>query len=74
MGRVGSGRVWRTWNFMTRTQPDPLSKKNLWPNPTHQALKTNPTWRAGSGRVGFGRLAPNMNCNNFLEFFFSYDW
>ena len=38
-------RVWlgRFVNLMTPTQPDPLFKKNLQPNPTHQLLKTKPT-------------------------------
>ena len=47
----GSGWV---WNFMTQTQPDPLSKKYF--NPTHQALKNKPTRRVELDRIGFGRL------------------
>ena len=50
----GSGWVWRVWNFMTQTQPDPLFKIFLKPNPTHQALKADPTQQVGLGRVGFG--------------------
>ena len=48
----GLGRVWRVCNFMTQTQPQSAIKKNFvtQPNPTHQALKTDPTrrvWRVG---------------------------
>ena len=52
----GSGRV---WNFMTWTQPNPLSKFVFvtQPNPPHQALKTDPTWRVGLGQINFGWLA-----------------
>ena len=53
----GSSQVWWFWNFMTQTQPDQLSKKKkivTQPNPTHQALKTDPTQQVGLGRVGFG--------------------
>jgi len=46
----------------------PVIKKNFvtQPNPTHQALKTDPTQRVGLSRAGFGRLAgwlltPNTN-------------
>ena len=55
----GLSRVWQVWNFMTRTQPNPLSKKDfvIQPNPTHHALKTDTTQRVGSGRVSFGELA-----------------
>ena len=52
---VGSGRVSRVWNFMTR----PIIKKKFvtQPNPTHQAIKTDPTRRVWSGQVGFGGSA-----------------
>ena len=52
----GSGWVWRVWNFMTQTQPNPLSKKILQPNPTHQALKTDQIRQVGLGWVGLGRF------------------
>ena len=47
-----SGRVWQVWNFMTQTQPNPLSKIILKPNSTHQALKTDLTQQVGLGWVG----------------------
>ena len=52
----GSSRVWRVCNFMTQTQSDLLLKKKIvtQPNPTHQALKTDPTQWVGLGRVGLG--------------------
>ena len=53
MSRVELGRF---VNLMTQIQSDPLFKKNLQPNPTHQLLKTNPTWQAGLNQVGFGEL------------------
>ena len=69
-GSVGSGLAGLEFYDPNPTRPAIKKKFITQPNPTHQALKTDPTWRAGLGRVGFGRLAPNMNCNNFLEFFF----
>ena len=51
----GLDRVWQVCNFMTQTQPNPTRyKKKIFnltqPNPTHQALKTNPksrVWQVG---------------------------
>ena len=37
----GLGQVWRIWNFMTQTQPDPLSKKKKKKNVT-QPNQPNP--------------------------------
>ena len=50
----GLGRVWRVCNFMTQTQPQSVIKFFFitQPNPTHQALKTDPTRRVRSGLVG----------------------
>ena len=42
---------------MTQTQPNPLSKKNLQPNPIHRALKTDPTQLVRLGWIDFGWLA-----------------
>ena len=53
----GSSRVCQIWNFMTQTQSDPLSKKNLQPNPIHRALKTDPTQLVRLGWIDFGWLA-----------------
>ena len=62
MGR--SGQVWRVWNFMTQTQPDPLSKKNFvtQPNPPSPENRPNPVGLVGSGRfwrVGGWLYTPN---------------
>ena len=49
----GSGRIWRVYNFMTQTQPNPLYKKKIitQPNPPNPKNRPNPTGWVGSGRV-----------------------
>ena len=64
MGRVGFDGFVILW-----PKPNPTRyKKNFCnPNPTHQALKTDPTRRVGLGWVEFGGLVSFLHtptCNN----------
>ena len=47
----GSGWVWQIWNFMTRTQPDPLSKKKFITQPNPPSPKNRPNLAGWVGSV-----------------------
>ena len=66
MGRVGFDGFIILW---PKPNPTRYKKKKFvtQPNPTHQALKTDPTRRVGLGWVGFGGLLGFLHTPNIIS-------
>ena len=60
-GRVRFGGFEILW-----LEPNPTCYQKIFCNPTHQALKTDPTRRVGLDRVGFCELAGWLHTPTFL--------